>query len=195
MNLILKSPQIEIQLSEDIIHLRSYTLFGICNIASRDVEDYYSHQRPKRGNKDELNRHGQFQFLPLVTLCNYGLVFIYFQTPVFIDVKYKRLVLSSTLESQYSAQTVEITNMSTSQQTLSTGSAMEDKDISDLENNKPETVNGEPDVEKGEERSKAPAVLDWDGPDDPGNPLNVSNWLLYSHHIPHLPPLNVITYC
>lgn len=70
--------------------------------------------------------------------------------------------------------------MATSQQNLGTGSTTEEKHESDLDNGSPDTASGELDVEKGEERSNIPAALDWDGPDDAGNPLNVSNSLLHS---------------
>lgn len=70
--------------------------------------------------------------------------------------------------------------MATSQQSLGTGTTMEDKDMSDLENSKRDSGNEEVDVEKGQQQqtSTAPAVLDWDGPDDPGNPMNVRKELI-----------------
>lgn len=57
----------------------------------------------------------------------------------------------------------------------------------DLEKNEdiapPDLANG--DLERGKEEQQAPpAVLDWDGPDDPENPMNWPKWKRHFHVVP-----------
>jgi hypothetical protein len=46
-------------------------------------------------------------------------------------------------------------------------------------------IDGDTDVEKGEQTQPAPsAVLDWNGPNDPDNPMNWPRWKRHYHVIP-----------
>ncbi|KUJ18013.1 MFS multidrug transporter-like protein, partial [Mollisia scopiformis] len=76
--------------------------------------------------------------------------------------------------------------MAASQQSFGTGSMTEEneKNIPDLEKANNESANEGSDLEKGEERPSASALLDWDSPDDPGNPMNWSKWKKRYHVVP-----------
>lgn len=73
--------------------------------------------------------------------------------------------------------------MATSQQSFGTETIGEQKDMANLEKINLDSANEGSDIEKGNERP-APALLDWDSPDDPGNPLNWSKWKKIYHVIP-----------
>jgi hypothetical protein len=46
-------------------------------------------------------------------------------------------------------------------------------------------IDGDTDVEKGEQTQPTPSsVLDWNGPNDPDNPMNWPRWKRHYHVIP-----------
>jgi hypothetical protein len=45
-------------------------------------------------------------------------------------------------------------------------------------------VNNHEDVERAEERITSNTALDWNGPNDPENPLNWSKWKRFYHVVP-----------
>lgn len=75
--------------------------------------------------------------------------------------------------------------MPTPQQIFATATmGAEEKDMPELEKGNLDSGNEGSDLEKGEERPVAPSVLDWDGPNDPGNPMNWSKWKKIYHVVP-----------
>jgi hypothetical protein len=72
-----------------------------------------------------------------------------------------------------------------SEQNPSSSSLSTKNESSDPEKEIKLPIDGDTDVEKGEQTKPTPSsVLDWSGPNDPDNPMNWSRWKRHYHVIP-----------
>lgn len=75
--------------------------------------------------------------------------------------------------------------MDTSHESVATAPMSEEKDMPDIEKGYSNSGNEGSDNEKSDERANLRyTAQDWDGPDDPGNPLNWSPWKRHYHIVP-----------
>lgn len=76
-------------------------------------------------------------------------------------------------------------SVANSQQSVSTAQFSEEKDMPDIEKGNSNSGNEGSDNEKSDERANLRyTAQDWDGADDPGNPLNWSPWKRHYHIVP-----------
>ena len=80
--------------------------------------------------------------------------------------------------------TVNMAN-SVSEQNPSSSSLSTKNGSSDPEKTIQLPIDGDTDVEKGEQTQPTPStILDWNGPNDPDNPMNWPRWKRHYHVIP-----------